>query len=140
MAIWLRLRVEFDGSRGVRALRFSKKGGMDMKRSLSNRLHIDPRKKGETAQLAAQLAPLEEQNKQAAAQQSKKPSSITGGASQEIGAIVIDNTSAVLSADVAEGRTGKTFLGMEPVVVVILCFMLAFIAFIAWQISLMPVE
>lgn len=112
-----------------------------MNRSLSDRLHIHRRKKGDTAQLAAQLAPLEEQNKQAAAQQSRhQPSSITGGASQEIGAIVIDNTPASLSADITEGQTGTTFLGMEPVVVVILCFMLAFIAFIAWQISLMPVE
>ena len=32
----------------------------------------------------------------------------------------------------------KTFLGMEPVALVILGFMLCFIAFIAWQISLMP--
>lgn len=111
-----------------------------MKQSLSHRLHLDRRKKGDTAQLAAQLAPLEEQNKQAAAQQTDKPALITGGASQEIGAIVIDNTPASLSADITEGRSGKTFLGMEPVVLVILGGMLAFIVFIAWQISLMPVE
>ena len=39
-----------------------------------------------------------------------------------------------------EGGDEKTFLGMEPVVLVILGVMLAFIAFIAWQISLMPAE
>ncbi|HVQ38681.1 MAG TPA: hypothetical protein VMS31_14180 [Pyrinomonadaceae bacterium] len=112
-----------------------------MKQSLSHRLHLDRRNKGDTAQLAAQLAPLEEQDKLAAAQQAKdSPSSITGGANQEIGAIVIDNSPVSLSADISEARRGKTFLGMEPVVVVILLGMLAFIVFIAWQISLMPVE
>ena len=39
-----------------------------------------------------------------------------------------------------EGGDEKTYLGMEPVVLVILGIMLVFIAFIAWQISLMPVE
>lgn len=111
-----------------------------MKQSLSHRLHLDRRKKGDTAQLAAQLAPLEEQNRQAAAQQTNKPALITGGASQEIGAIIIDNTPPSLSADITEGRGGKTFLGMEPVVLVILGGMLVFIVFIAWQVSQMPVE
>ena len=112
-----------------------------MKDSLSHRLHLDRRKKGETAQLAAQLAPLEELNKPAADQQARDlPVAISGGGNQEVGAIVIDNTPANLSPDITEARTGKTFMGMEPVVLVILCGMLAFIVFIAWQISLMPAE
>jgi hypothetical protein len=39
-----------------------------------------------------------------------------------------------------EGSDEKTYLGMEPVVIVILGVMLLFIAFIAWQITLMPAE
>ncbi len=39
-----------------------------------------------------------------------------------------------------EGGDDKTYLGMEPVVLVILGIMLIFIAFIAGQIALMPVE
>jgi hypothetical protein len=35
---------------------------------------------------------------------------------------------------------GKGFLGMEPVALVILGFMLCFIAWVAWQISQMPIE
>ena len=38
------------------------------------------------------------------------------------------------------GYYWRTFLGMEPVVLVILLVMLAFIGFIAWQISLMPAK
>ena len=32
----------------------------------------------------------------------------------------------------------KQFLGLEPVVLVVLIIMLSFIAFIVWQISLLP--
>jgi hypothetical protein len=39
-----------------------------------------------------------------------------------------------------EGGDEKTFFGMEPVVLVILGVMLVFIAFIAWQISLLPAQ
>jgi hypothetical protein len=39
-----------------------------------------------------------------------------------------------------ESGDEKTFLGIEPVVLVIVGVMLAFIAFIAWQISQMPGE
>ena len=90
--------------------------------------HRGERKKGTRAS-AAQLAPLEEQNKTAA-----------GGSVQEAGAIIVDNDSLSLSDDIAEGRRGKQIMGMEPVAIVILVFMLCFIAFIAWQISLMPAE
>ncbi|MBA3572770.1 MAG: hypothetical protein H0W34_12560 [Pyrinomonadaceae bacterium] len=42
--------------------------------------------------------------------------------------------------DMMEGGNEKGFLGMEPVVLVILGVMLTFIAFIAWQISQMPTK
>ena len=86
------------------------------------------RKKGRR-ESAAQLAPLEEQHITAA-----------GGSVQEAGAIIVDNDGMSLSDDIAEGRRGKQIMGMEPVAIVILAFMLCFIAFIAWQISQMPAE
>jgi hypothetical protein len=113
---------------------------MDMKDKHLHRFHLGRRKKGDTAQLAAQLAPLEEQNKGAADRQARHALGSNGGASQEIGAIVIDNSPASLSADITDVRRGNTFMGMEPVALVILVVMLAFIAFVAWQISLLPVE
>ncbi len=112
-----------------------------MKKGMTGRLKLDKMSKGETDQLAAQLAPLEEQDKLAADQQSlRHPIATTEGASHEVGAIVVDNTRAALSPDITDVRRGKTYAGMEPVTLVILLGMLAFIIFIAWQISLMPVE
>lgn len=87
--------------------------------------HRVGRKKGRR-ESAAQLAPLEEQDRT--------------GTVQEAGAIIVDSDNLNLSNDVTEGRHGKQILGMEPVAIVILVFMLCFIAFIAWQISLMPPE
>ena len=108
------------------------------------RLHMrsrGKRKKGDTAQLAARLAPLEELDKSVPAKQ------LAGGphlgdplADPHYGAIVVDNEDLNLPKDMMEGSSGKTFLGMEPVVLVILGVMLAFILFIAWQISLMPAQ
>jgi hypothetical protein len=96
--------------------------------------HRTRRKKGDTAELAAQLAPLEERKRVDAVSQGLR-------ASQQNGAIVVDNDSLPLPKEVMEGRSGgRHFLGMEPVVLAILFVMLTFIAFIAWQISQMPVE
>lgn len=98
-------------------------------------------KKGDTTQLAAQLAPLEEQKGGAAHEQAHHDEGGShGGVIQEYGAIVVGNENLRLSKDIMEGRTGSGFLGMEPVVLVILGLMLAFISFIAWQISRMPLE
>lgn len=99
------------------------------------------RKKGDTAQLAAQLAPLEELDKKSAVKQ--LPVSAQLGdplADPNYGAIIVDNEGLHIPQDILEGGDEKTYLGMEPVVLVILGVMLVFIAFIAWQISLMPVE
>ena len=99
--------------------------------------HRVKRSKGDTSKIAARLAPLEEQ----------KLSSVTidqhqaiGGASQEIGAIVVDRNNLQVPKEMLESSGGKSLLGMEPVVLFILGLMLCFIAFIAWQISQMPVE
>lgn len=96
--------------------------------------HRVKRSKGDTSKLAARLAPLEEQ----------KLSSVMidqhqaiGGASQEIGAIVVDRDNLQVPKEMLDSSGGR-FLGMEPVVLVILGLMLCFIAFIAWQISQMP--
>ena len=99
------------------------------------------RKKGDTAQLAAQLAPLEElDSRSAATQLGSGPHLGDPRADPHYGAIVVDNDSLHVPQDMMEGGNEKTYLGMEPVVLVILGIMLVFIAFIAWQISLLPVE
>ena len=99
------------------------------------------RKKGDTAKLAAQLAPLEETDKSSAAKQlGVSPDLDDPQADPHYGAIVVDNEGLHVPKDIMEGGDEKTFLGMEPVVLVILGVMLTFIAFIAWQVSQMPPE
>ena len=113
---------------------------MDIKKPASrahSRKH--KRRKGDTDQLAAQLAPLEELDRPAAEQQiGSHFESTNGQQQQDYGAIVIDNVNLNVPKNIIEGGEEKQFLGMEPVVVVVLIIMLGFIAFIAWQISLMP--
>jgi RNA:NAD 2'-phosphotransferase (TPT1/KptA family) len=93
------------------------------------------RKKGNTAQLAAQLAPLEEQDRQAARRQGAN-----GNGSrliQEQGALIVDTNHLHLPSELTEAGGSKMW-EVEPVVLVIIGAILLFIAFIAWQISLMP--
>ncbi len=97
------------------------------------------RKKGDTARLAALLAPLEELHKQAAVTQHSASSQIPTAAAV-FEEIIVDSADLQVPVDIMEGSDGKTFLGMEPVVLVIVGVMVIFISFIAWQISLMPVE
>lgn len=97
--------------------------------------HRTKRKKGDTAQLAAQLAPLEEQNKTAAVQQVGQAAAHPS-TPQERGAIVVDTGSLAIPKNVETERVSGWRI--EPVVIVIVGIMLAFIAFIAWQISKMP--
>lgn len=107
----------------------------------SSRLHSrrKKRRKGDTDQLAAQLAPLEEQDKPAAEQQiGSRLNVATGEADRQFGAIIVDNENLKVPMDIMERQDKKEFLGLEPVVLVVLILMLSFIAFIAWQISLMP--
>jgi len=114
---------------------------MDLKRLTFHRSSRRKGRKGNIAQLAAQLAPLEERAKPAAVKQVgiDAPSG-NGQPDPDYGAIIVDKDSSHVSTDMMEGGNEKTFLGMEPVVIVILGFMLTFIAFIAWQISQMPTK
>ncbi|HKY30496.1 MAG TPA: hypothetical protein VJM12_21375 [Pyrinomonadaceae bacterium] len=112
-----------------------------MKNTNSSRPHIrrKKRRKGDTDQLAAQLAPLEEQNKPAAEHQIGTRLNIANAqADRQFGAIIVDNEDLKVPTDIIEAQEERYFLGMEPVVLVVLILMLSFIAFIAWQISLMP--
>ena len=113
---------------------------MDMKKHSSHRhSRKHKRKRGDTDRLAAQLAPLEEQDKSAAEQQVGSDFESTGAQQQRnYGAIVVDNVNLNVPKDIIEGREENQVLGMEPVVLVVIIIMLVFIAFIAWQISLMP--
>ena len=113
---------------------------MDLKKTLHIHRH-DKHKKGDTARLAAQLAPLEEQDRLAAQQQPENKAAVIKMQSDPgFSAIVVDNENLVVPKDIMEGGDEKTYLGMEPVVIAILGVMLLFIAFIAWQITLMPSE
>ena len=110
---------------------------------LKNSLHFRPRtkrKKGDTSQLAAQLAPLEEMEKRHAHQQAAAPAIVAAQFDPHYGSIIVDNDALHVPKEVMEGGDEKTYLGMEPVVIVILVVMLLFIAFVAWQITLMPPE
>jgi hypothetical protein len=101
------------------------------------------RKKGETAQLAAQLAPLEEQDKQAARRQGATNGHSDGAAQnggrliQEHGALIVDTDGLHLPSELTEKGGGK-FWEIEPAVLIVVGAALAFIAFIAWLISRMP--
>ena len=115
---------------------------MDLKKLVRHRSSRGRTRKGDTAQLAAQLAPLEEQDQSIAAQQQvgSGPGSGNGQVDRDYGAIVVDKDNLNFPKDMMEGEDEKRFLGVEPVVLVILGVMLIFIAFIAWQISLMPAK
>ncbi len=93
------------------------------------------KRQGDTRELAAQLAPLEE----LVPEESKKRASHDNGAevvAQENGAIVVGREKNILPPDVFENGNRK--LVFEPVVLVIVGLMLVFTLFIAWQISRMP--
>jgi hypothetical protein len=88
------------------------------------------RRRRDTGKLVAQLAPLEQQDRNAAI----KHGAIDGSNHGE-GAILVD--SPVLPKGIAEDEARGIF-GIEPVVMVIVALLLAFIAFIALKISQMP--
>ena len=112
-----------------------------MKNKESSPLHFrrKKRRKRDTDQLAARLAPLEEQDKPAAEQQIGAPlNAVNSHVDRHFGAIIVDNDDLKVPVDITETEDEKHLLGMEPVVLVVLILMLSFIAFIAWQIALMP--
>ena len=107
----------------------------------SSHLHSwgETRKEVDPDELAAQLAPLEEQDKQAAAEQvGSDLNSTSVQADPGYGAIIVDNDSLKIPTGITEEQDEKRFFGLEPVVLVVMILVLVFIAFIAWQITLMP--
>ncbi|HEX8352115.1 MAG TPA: hypothetical protein VF611_04425 [Pyrinomonadaceae bacterium] len=55
--------------------------------------------------------------------------------------IRVDNKTVPMPEHLLEDeREGSSIFRLEPVVVVVFLFMLAFIAFIAWQVTLMPAK
>jgi hypothetical protein len=102
-----------------------RKNGRKPRRSMKLHSHVAP--SGDTEELAAQLAPLEERGRAGG-----------GGAPNNGGSIVVDTGALKLPEGlVAEREKDKRLLGFEPVVLFIVVLALAFIAFIAWQISRM---
>ena len=93
--------------------------------------------KDERERIATELAPLEEQD-QAAAQKQGGTNQSVRVRNQQSGAIVVDNSDLHIPKAVIEESDEKRFFGIEPVVLVIAGLMVLYIAFIAWQISLMP--
>ncbi|HVG29454.1 MAG TPA: hypothetical protein VM864_07015 [Pyrinomonadaceae bacterium] len=98
------------------------------RRSFKLHSHVAP--SGNTEDLAAKLAPLEEREGGGAQ---------AGAVKNNGGSIVVDTGALKLPEGlVAEREKNKLLLGFEPVVLFIIVLSLAFIAFIAWQISQMP--
>lgn len=89
---------------------------------------IKEKRAGGVSELASSLAPLEEQTQQEIARQNGNN-----------GVIVVDSSDLKFPDEFTERENEEpSFFGLEPVIIVILILSLAFIAFIAWQISLMP--
>lgn len=78
----------------------------------------------EAATLASSLAPLEEQESRSG----RRPN----------GAFVLDTQELKLPKELIEENKQENSLGLEPVVIFILVLVLAFIAFIAYLISIEP--
>jgi hypothetical protein len=89
-------------------------------------------KRSPTAELREQLAPLEERRP------TNDQNRVDMNANHEAGTIVVG--SSFIPTEIMERAPKRSLFGMEPVVLVILGLMLAFIAFVAWQISQMPAE
>jgi hypothetical protein len=104
--------------------------------SLSHRFR---RQRSDSRELAERLAPLEE----LLPPESRKPATRVDNShvvAQEQGAIVVGRNKPTLAEDVVERSDQNGALGLEPVVLVIVGLVLAFIAFIAWQISRMSAQ
>lgn len=136
MALRLYFCTPINGGCRFCALPVLEEGEMDIKKRAHSPRH--KRRKGDTARLAAQLAPLEEQNKPAAEQQIGSQVESNAQLQRDYGSIIVDNLNLHVPKDIVEGGEEKRFLGIEPVVLVVLIIVLSFIAFIAWQVALMP--
>ena len=96
------------------------------------------RRKRDTAKLAAQLAPLEEQTGRLKESNGDGYNHSHSIAHQEVGAIVVEGPAGGLANELAEVQETDKRRGIEPVVVVIFLLAMGFIVYIAWQVSLMP--
>jgi hypothetical protein len=94
------------------------------------------RDKKQTAELSARLAPLEE-----TVAPEEMNQAVPDGRPATDDTIRV-NTAALKLPEklVEEERTGASVFYLDPIVVAILVFMLAFIAFVAWRITLMPAK
>jgi hypothetical protein len=89
----------------------------------------------ERGQEAARLTPLEE------TEEFKDSPQKDGRARVADDTIRVDSRSVPMPEHlIDEDREGASIFRLEPVVLFILVVMLAFIAFIAWQVTLMPVK
>ena len=105
--------------------------GKELSKLVAHRLR---RRSGDTRELAAQLAPLEELGESSEFGRTNASQLVA----QENGAIVVGVERPELAKEVVVAEERKGGLGLEPVVIVIVGLLLAFIVFIAWQISRMP--
>jgi hypothetical protein len=105
------------------------------KRWKTGRLHwpgSGGRHNHDTADVAERLTPLEETK-------DFRESRQHDGQRDADDTIRVDSTSVHLPEHLVEDeREGVSIFRLEPVVLVLLAAMLAFIAFVAWQITLMP--
>lgn len=107
--------------------------GKGLSRLFAHRLR---RRSDDTRELAARLAPLEELRESSQAGRTNGSQIVA----QENGAIVVGVEQTELAKEVVDAGEGNGEFGLDPVVIVIVGLMLAFIVFIAWQISRMPAE
>ncbi len=97
--------------------------------------HRNGGRRRHTAELSARLAPPEEL--QSGGTKPEQPGAINGD--YQDGTIKIDSASVKSSGKSLTGEDEATnVFRLEPVIAVILVLTLAFIAFITWQITLMP--
>ena len=99
-------------------------------------VHRVRHRSGDTHELAARLAPLEELSGSSESGRTH-PSQVVA---QENGAIVVGAEPPELAKEVVAAEEGNGDRALEPVVIVIVGLILAFIVFIAWQISQMPAQ
>ncbi len=108
--------------------------------SVKNRRYTFRRKKNKThtQELAHRLAPLEEMQESAKLQQAVPNGKPASGVDDTIR---VDSSSIKLPEKIVEEeREGFDIFHPDPIVVWIAGLLLAFIAFIAWQITRMPVK
>lgn len=99
--------------------------------------HYSGGKRRGTAELSARLAPPEESSAHAAKPESH--AAINGDYPD--GTIKIDSTSVKSPGKSLTGEDpAASIFHLEPVIIAILILTLAFIAFITWQITLMPAK